>query len=96
MVISSKRTIFLGGFNFSKEIYKSEISLNSGISLHGDGERGQLSSSSSSSLTPTVADGFKGLARAAPFQAIHVGAASPEVPRELLDQLAIGGVHSIG
>ena len=48
MVISSKRTIFPGGFNFSKEIYKSEKSLNSGISLHGDGERGQSSSSSSS------------------------------------------------
>lgn len=39
----------------------------------------------------SVGDGFEGLARGAPFQAIHVGAASPDVPTQLLDQLAIGG-----
>jgi protein-L-isoaspartate(D-aspartate) O-methyltransferase len=36
-------------------------------------------------------DGYKGLADAAPFDAIVVAAAAPDVPRTLLDQLARGG-----
>ena len=36
-------------------------------------------------------DGFKGLPQAAPFDAIIVAAAAPELPRALLDQLAPGG-----
>jgi protein-L-isoaspartate(D-aspartate) O-methyltransferase len=37
------------------------------------------------------ADGRDGLVKEAPFDAIHVGAASPHVPKQLLDQLAPGG-----
>ena len=36
-------------------------------------------------------DGYKGLPEAAPFDAVVVAAAAPEVPRALLDQLARGG-----
>eukprot|EP00330_Aristerostoma_sp_ATCC50986_P007355 CAMPEP_0114576632 /NCGR_PEP_ID=MMETSP0125-20121206/1366_1 /TAXON_ID=485358 ORGANISM="Aristerostoma sp., Strain ATCC 50986" /NCGR_SAMPLE_ID=MMETSP0125 /ASSEMBLY_ACC=CAM_ASM_000245 /LENGTH=196 /DNA_ID=CAMNT_0001765285 /DNA_START=39 /DNA_END=629 /DNA_ORIENTATION=+ len=36
-------------------------------------------------------DGRKGLEKYAPFDAIHVGAAAPEVPKDLLAQLAKGG-----
>lgn len=38
-----------------------------------------------------VGDGTLGWPEFAPFDAILVGAASPEVPRPLVDQLAIGG-----
>lgn len=36
-------------------------------------------------------DGYKGLPEAAPFDAIVVAAAAPVLPRELVDQLAVGG-----
>ncbi len=36
-------------------------------------------------------DGYRGLPEAAPFDAIVVAAAAPEVPKALLDQLARGG-----
>ncbi|MGE5791315.1 MAG: protein-L-isoaspartate(D-aspartate) O-methyltransferase [Bacteroidota bacterium] len=36
-------------------------------------------------------DGYRGLPEAAPFDAIVVAAAAPEVPKTLLDQLARGG-----
>jgi len=39
----------------------------------------------------TVGDGRKGLISEAPFDAIHVGAASPEIPQDLVDQLKAGG-----
>ncbi|XP_064464455.1 protein-L-isoaspartate(D-aspartate) O-methyltransferase-like [Ornithodoros turicata] len=38
-----------------------------------------------------VGDGKKGYANAAPYDAIFVGAASPEVPKQLLGQLKPGG-----
>jgi protein-L-isoaspartate(D-aspartate) O-methyltransferase len=38
-----------------------------------------------------VGDGRKGWAAEAPYDAIHVGAASPEIPKELLEQLKPGG-----
>lgn len=37
------------------------------------------------------ADGAKGWAQFAPYEAIIMTAASPEVPKSLLDQLAVGG-----
>eukprot|EP00127_Corallochytrium_limacisporum_P004758 Clim_evm112s172 gene=Clim_evmTU112s172 len=37
------------------------------------------------------ADGWKGVPEHAPYDIIHVGAAATEVPKALLDQLAIGG-----
>lgn len=36
-------------------------------------------------------DGFAGYCEHAPYDAIHVGAAAPDVPRALLEQLAPGG-----
>ncbi|XP_018027489.1 protein-L-isoaspartate(D-aspartate) O-methyltransferase [Hyalella azteca] len=38
-----------------------------------------------------VGDGRKGYAAGGPYDAIHVGAASPEPPKSLVDQLAPGG-----
>uniref|UniRef100_A0A914LQZ5 Protein-L-isoaspartate(D-aspartate) O-methyltransferase n=1 Tax=Meloidogyne incognita TaxID=6306 RepID=A0A914LQZ5_MELIC len=46
---------------------------------------------SSGRLHLFVADGRLGWPAAAPYQAIHVGAASEELPRTLVDQLAPGG-----
>ena len=43
-------------------------------------------------VTLKVSDGWKGLPEAAPFDAIHVGAAAAEFPRPLLEQLTVGGV----
>jgi protein-L-isoaspartate(D-aspartate) O-methyltransferase len=36
-------------------------------------------------------DGRKGLLEHAPYDCIHVGAAAPEIPQALLDQLKNGG-----
>lgn len=43
------------------------------------------------SVVQRVGDGTLGWPEFAPFDAILVGAASPEVPQPLLDQLAVGG-----
>lgn len=43
-------------------------------------------------VTVVVGDGCRGLPSRAPFDAILVAAAAPEVPRTLRDQLADGGV----
>ncbi|OAY68645.1 protein-L-isoaspartate O-methyltransferase-like isoform X2 [Ananas comosus] len=43
------------------------------------------------SLSIHVADGRYGWPEAAPYDAIHVGAAAPEIPQALLDQLKPGG-----
>lgn len=37
------------------------------------------------------ADGSKGLKEFAPYNVIHVGAAAAKIPRELLEQLVVGG-----
>ena len=42
-------------------------------------------------LRLTYGDGAKGLPEAAPFDAIILAAATPDIPRALLDQLAPGG-----
>lgn len=39
-----------------------------------------------------IGDGWKGLPSAAPFNAIHVGAAAETFPQNLMMQLAVGGV----
>lgn len=46
-------------------------------------------------ITPHVGDGSKGWPHAAPYERILVTAAAEEVPQELLQQLAIGGVMVI-
>lgn len=40
-------------------------------------------------------DGFKGLPEIAPFDKIIITAAAPEIPKELLKQLAINGIMVI-
>jgi len=42
-------------------------------------------------ITVTCGDGYKGWPRFAPFDAIIVTAAPPEIPQTLIDQLRIGG-----
>ena len=44
-----------------------------------------------SNLRLVYGDGYKGLPEAAPFDAIVVAAAAPQVPAALLEQLAVGG-----
>lgn len=41
--------------------------------------------------TIIVADGRQGWPEFAPYDAIHVGAAAPEIPQPLIDQLRPGG-----
>mmetsp|Transcript_10848 Transcript_10848/g.19831 ORF Transcript_10848/g.19831 Transcript_10848/m.19831 type:complete len:327 (-) Transcript_10848:173-1153(-) len=54
----------------------------------------QSSSDSGSQATVElkVGDGWKGLPEAAPFDAIHVGAAADTFPKNLMSQLAVGGI----
>lgn len=42
-------------------------------------------------ITILCADGRKGYKEKAPYDAIHVGAASPDLPEALLEQLKLGG-----
>jgi protein-L-isoaspartate(D-aspartate) O-methyltransferase len=43
-------------------------------------------------ITQKFGDGYKGLPAFAPFDGILITAAAPELPAELLEQLAPGGV----
>jgi protein-L-isoaspartate(D-aspartate) O-methyltransferase len=43
-------------------------------------------------VTVQLGDGWKGLPSAAPFDAIHVGAAADNFPKQLMMQLRVGGV----
>lgn len=45
----------------------------------------------SGTITNVEGDGYAGLPQQGPFDAIHVGAAAPQVPPALLEQLAPGG-----
>jgi len=51
-----------------------------------------------SGVTVVVGDGTRGLSEHAPFDAVLVSAAAPEVPEPLVEQLAEGGrlVHPVG
>lgn len=42
-------------------------------------------------LIVLAGDGYQGYPSAAPFDAIHVGAAAPTIPNALITQLALGG-----
>jgi len=53
--------------------------------------RSVLESLAYTNIVVRVADGTYGWAEHAPFDAIAVAAAGPEVPQPLLDQLALGG-----
>lgn len=54
--------------------------------------RAALDAEGFSSVQTRVGDGYRGWPEQAPFDAIVVTAAPPEIPRPLLDQLAVGGV----
>jgi protein-L-isoaspartate(D-aspartate) O-methyltransferase len=60
--------------------------------------RANLEAAGIEGVTIVVGDGTNGLPRCAPFDAILVSAAAPEVPRPLIEQLADGGhlVQPIG
>jgi protein-L-isoaspartate(D-aspartate) O-methyltransferase len=60
--------------------------------------RANLEDAGIEGATIVAGDGTLGLVEHAPYQAIVVSAASPEVPRPLIDQLADGGrlVHPLG
>lgn len=51
----------------------------------------KLKSMGYSGIRTYLKDGFKGLPRHAPYQKIIVTAAAPRIPKELLEQLDIGG-----
>jgi len=56
-----------------------------------DAARENLSRHGAENVTVVVGDGSEGLAEQAPFDAILVSAAFPEVPEPLVEQLARGG-----
>lgn len=56
-----------------------------------DAARENLSRHGAENVTVVVGDGSEGLAEQAPFDAILVSAAFPEVPEPLVEQLAPGG-----
>lgn len=71
------------------------------IERHGalaDQARANLDAAGVRGVTVVVGDGTLGLPDHAPFDAIVVAAASPRVPRPLVDQLVEGGrlVHPVG
>eukprot|EP00978_Attheya_sp_CCMP212_P004143 scaffold9012_cov54-Attheya_sp.AAC.1 len=53
---------------------------------------GSVSGSHTATVELKVGDGWKGLPEAAPFDAIHVGAAADTFPKNLMSQLAVGGI----
>eukprot|EP01035_Chromulina_nebulosa_P018548 gene18548-24269_t len=42
-------------------------------------------------VTALTGDGWAGYSKNAPYDCIHVGAAASEIPKQLLDQLKVGG-----
>jgi len=70
----------------AKEVYSVER-----IAALGEKARANLRPLRLSNLRLVHGDGYRGLPEAAPFDAIVVAAAAPEVPRALREQLARGG-----
>ncbi len=70
----------------AKEVYSVER-----IAVLGEKARANLRPLRLSNLRLVHGDGYRGLPEVAPFDAIVVAAAAPEVPRALREQLARGG-----
>jgi protein-L-isoaspartate(D-aspartate) O-methyltransferase len=79
--------------NLAREVWSVEL-----WSDMTDAARGALLAQDITNAHLIVGDGTRGLPEQAPFQAIVVTAAFPEVPKPLIDQLALGGrlVQPIG
>ena len=56
-----------------------------------DGAEAACSAASRGPLSLVIGDGRLGYPSAGPYNAIHVGAAAPEIPEALVSQLAVGG-----
>jgi len=70
-----------------KEVYTIEI-----IAPLGERAREVLDELDYKNIHFRIGDGYAGWAEAAPFDAVILTAAPPEIPQPLLDQLKIGGV----
>ena len=68
------------------DVYTIEI-----VKPLGEQARGILDRLGYKNVHTRIGDGYKGWPEAAPFNAIIVTAAPPQVPKPLLDQLAVGG-----
>jgi protein-L-isoaspartate(D-aspartate) O-methyltransferase len=69
-----------------KEVYSMEL-----LRPLADSSRERLASLGYKNVEVVCGDGYKGLPEKAPFDAILVTAAPPEIPEELADQLKVGG-----
>ncbi|MBU0683344.1 MAG: protein-L-isoaspartate(D-aspartate) O-methyltransferase [Candidatus Omnitrophica bacterium] len=69
-----------------KEVYTIEI-----LAPLAEAAKKRLKLLGYNNVTVECADGYKGLPEYAPFDAIIVTAAPPEIPEELIEQLKIGG-----
>jgi len=70
----------------ASNVYTIEI-----VSPLGEQARRTLQELGYTNVHARIGDGYKGWPEAAPFDAIVVTAAPPQVPKPLLDQLAVGG-----
>ena len=68
------------------QVYTIEI-----VKPLGEQARGTLQRLGYANVHTRIGDGYKGWPEAAPFDAIIVTAAPPQVPKPLLDQLRVGG-----
>jgi protein-L-isoaspartate(D-aspartate) O-methyltransferase len=68
------------------DVYTIEI-----VKILGEQARRTLDRLGYANIHTRIGDGYKGWPEAAPFDAIIVTAAPPQVPKPLLDQLAVGG-----
>ena len=68
------------------QVYTIEI-----VKPLGEQARGTLQRLGYANVHTRIGDGYKGWPEAAPFDAIIVTAAPPQVPQPLLDQLRVGG-----
>ncbi len=69
-----------------KDVYSIEI-----VEALGHDARERLQNLGYDNVTVRIGDGYKGWPEKAPFDAIVVTAAPPEIPQALVDQLAEGG-----